>query len=66
MASFQAEVVGHLLALSSLSGDDQAILRDTLLDAPGQVTQNDLLAQRILGSVCDFSLALPCGLYHYC
>ena len=54
MASFQAEVVGCLLALSPLSGDDEAILRDTLLDAPGQVPQDDLLAQRILDSVCGF------------
>lgn len=53
MASFQAEVVDHLLVLSPLNGDDQAILRDTLLDAAGQVPLDDLLAQRILDSVCE-------------
>lgn len=52
MASFQAEVVDHLLAVSPLNDNDQATLRDTLLDAPGQVPQDDLLAQRILNSVC--------------
>ena len=53
MTSFKAVVLDHLLAVSALSREDQVILRDTLIDAPGKVSQDNLLAGRILDSVCD-------------